>query len=60
MYDVHATILHLLGVDDKKLTFRHTGIDRRLTDVYGEVIPDLTSCQLSSLGREKLPENDQT
>ena len=30
-YDVHATILHLLGIDDKKLVFRHNGIDRRLT-----------------------------
>jgi hypothetical protein len=37
-YDVHATILHLLGIDHEKLTFRHNGIDRRLTDVHGEVI----------------------
>ena len=37
-YDVHATVLHLLGIDHKRLTFRHNGIDRRLTDVYGEVI----------------------
>jgi hypothetical protein len=37
-YDLHATILHLLGVDHTKLTFRHAGIDRRLTDVHGEVI----------------------
>ena len=37
-YDVHATVLHLLGVDHTKLTFRHNGIDRRLTDVHGEVI----------------------
>ena len=41
VYDIHATILHLLGIDDKKLIFRHNGIDRRLTDVYGEVIPAL-------------------
>ena len=34
-YDVHATVLHLLGIDHKKLTFRHNGIDRRLTDVHG-------------------------
>jgi hypothetical protein len=40
-YDVHATILHLLGIDHQKLTFRHNGIDRRLTDVHGEVIQDL-------------------
>ena len=37
-YDVHATILHLLGIDHTKLTYRHNGIDRRLTDVHGSVI----------------------
>ncbi len=37
-YDLHATILHLLGINHEKLTFRHNGIDRRLTDVHGEVI----------------------
>jgi hypothetical protein len=40
-YDVHATILHLLGIDHKRLTFRHNGIDRRLTDVHGAVIRPL-------------------
>jgi hypothetical protein len=40
-YDVHATILHLLGIDHEKLTFRHNGIDRRLTDVHGEVIREI-------------------
>jgi hypothetical protein len=40
-YDVHATILHLLGIDHEKLTFRHDGIDRRLTDQYGEVIDEI-------------------
>lgn len=38
VYDIHATILHLLGIDHEKLTFRHNGIDRRLTDVHGEII----------------------
>jgi hypothetical protein len=38
-YDVHATILHLLGIDHERLTFRHNGIDRRLTDVHGHVLP---------------------
>jgi len=38
---VHATILHQLGIDHTKLTFRHNGIDRRLTDVHGEVIEAL-------------------
>src|ERR1051325_565277 len=37
-YDIHATILHLLGIDHTKLTLRHNGADRRLTDVHGEVI----------------------
>ena len=40
-YDVHATVLHLLGIDHKRLTFRHNGIDRRLTDVHGNVIHEL-------------------
>jgi hypothetical protein len=40
-YDIHATILHLLGIDHEKLTFRHNGIDRRLTDVHGEVIKEI-------------------
>lgn len=37
-YDLYATILHLMGVDHEKLSVRHNGIDRRLTDVHGEVI----------------------
>jgi hypothetical protein len=41
VYDVHATVLHLLGIDHTKLTVRHDGIDRRLTDVHGHVIHDL-------------------
>ena len=41
--DLHATILHLLGIDHTKLTFRHNGIDRRLTDVHGDVISELFS-----------------
>ena len=40
-YDLHATILHLLGIDHTKLTFRHNGIDRRLTDVHGHVIKEV-------------------
>lgn len=40
-YDVHATILHLLGIDHEPLTFRHDGIDRRLTDVHGQVIHEI-------------------
>lgn len=37
-YDIHATLLHLMGMDHTKLTFRHNGVDRRLTDVHGEVV----------------------
>lgn len=40
-YDQHATLLHLLGIDHEQLTFRHNGIDRRLTDVHGEVIDEV-------------------
>ena len=40
-YDLHATILHLLGIDHTQLTFRHNGIDRRLTDVHGHVIKEV-------------------
>ena len=38
IYDLHATVLHLLGIDHKRLTFYHNGIQRRLTDVPGEVV----------------------
>ena len=41
VYDIHATVLHLLGIDHTKLTFRNNGIDRRLTDVHGHVIEGL-------------------
>lgn len=40
-YDLHATILHLMGVDHTKLTFRTSGVDRRLTDVHGHVISEV-------------------
>ncbi len=40
-YDLHATVLHLLGIDHEQLTFRHNGIDRRLTDVHGHVIREI-------------------
>jgi uncharacterized protein (DUF1501 family) len=40
-HDFHATVLHLLGINHEKLTFRHDGADRRLTDVHGEVIHDV-------------------
>ena len=38
IYDFHATVLHLLGLNHEKLTFYHNGIKRRLTDVHGHVI----------------------
>jgi Protein of unknown function (DUF1501) len=40
-YELHATILHLLGLDHEKLTFYHNGIQRRLTNVHGKVVHDL-------------------
>ena len=40
-HDFHATILHLLGMDHEKLSLRHNGIDRRLTDVHGRVIREI-------------------
>jgi hypothetical protein len=43
VYDVHATMLHLLGIDHTKLTIRHNGSDRRLTDVHGHVIEAIVS-----------------
>lgn len=43
VYDFHATILHLLGIDHERLTFYHNGIRRRLTDVHGHVIDELLS-----------------
>ena len=41
LHDFHATILHLLGLDHEKLTYRHDGRDYRLTDVYGNVVTDI-------------------
>jgi hypothetical protein len=41
VHDFHATILHLLGLDHEKLTYRHAGRDFRLTDVYGKVVQDI-------------------
>ena len=41
IHDVHATLLHLLGIDHEKLTHRHAGRDFRLTDVFGNVAKDI-------------------
>ena len=38
VHDLHATLLHLLGFDHERLTYRYAGRDFRLTDVYGEVV----------------------
>jgi len=40
-YDIHATILHLMGIDHEKLSVRHDGTNRRLTDVHGHVIKEI-------------------
>jgi len=41
--DLHATVLHQLGVDHRRLTFRSQGRDFRLTDVAGRVVPEILS-----------------
>ncbi len=42
-YDLHATVLHLLGIDHTRLSVRQNGIDRRLTDVHGHVVREILS-----------------
>jgi uncharacterized protein (DUF1501 family) len=41
IYDLHATVLHLMGLDHERLSYYHNGIERRLTDVHGKVIHDI-------------------
>jgi uncharacterized protein (DUF1501 family) len=41
VHDLHATILHLMGIDHEKLTYRYAGRDFRLTDVYGDVVREV-------------------
>jgi arylsulfatase A-like enzyme len=41
VHDLHATVLHLLGLDHEKLTYRYAGRDFRLTDVHGRVVSDI-------------------
>ena len=41
VHDLHATMLHLMGIDHKRLTFRHQGRDFRLTDIAGELVKDI-------------------
>jgi hypothetical protein len=41
VHDLHATVLHLLGIDHERLTYRYSGRDYRLTDVYGRVVKDI-------------------
>jgi hypothetical protein len=41
IYDLHATILHLLGGDHERVSCYHDGVERRLTEVHGEVIKDV-------------------
>src|SRR5262249_1479833 len=41
VHDLHATMLHLMGLDHEKLTFRHAGRDYRLTDVHGRVVEEI-------------------
>ena len=39
--DLHATVMHLMGIDHEQLTVRHDSIDRRLTDVHGHVLHEM-------------------
>ena len=41
VHDLHATMLHLLGLDHRQLTYRYAGRDFRLTDVHGRVVQDV-------------------
>ena len=41
VHDLHATVLHLMGLDHTQLTYRYSGRDFRLTDVAGNVIKDI-------------------
>jgi hypothetical protein len=41
IHDLHATMLHLLGLDHEQLTFRYGGRDYRLTDVHGKVVKEI-------------------
>jgi hypothetical protein len=41
IHDLHATMLHLLGLDHTRLTWRNVGRDFRLTDVYGSVVKEI-------------------
>ena len=42
-HDIHASMLHLLGMDHKRLTYHFNGRNMRLTDVHGELIPQITA-----------------
>lgn len=41
IHDLHVMVLHLLGLDHEKLSYRYAGRDFRLTDVYGNVVRDV-------------------
>jgi len=41
VHDLHATILHIMGIDHTRLTYRYSGRDFRLTDVHGKVIQEI-------------------
>ena len=41
IHDLHATILHIMGLNHESLTYRHGGRDYRLTDVYGNVVKNV-------------------
>ena len=50
VHDLHATILHLLGLDHERLTYHHAGRDFRLTDVHGSVVTGLLAAARTGSG----------
>ena len=52
VHDLHATLLHLMGFDHEKLTFRHAGRDFRLTDVRGHVVHEMCLMETVELTRD--------
>jgi len=55
IHDWHATMLHLLGLDHERLTYRYAGRDFRLTDVHGEVAKKSSRVEDATRGRPVLP-----
>ena len=53
IHDWHATVLHLLGLDHERLTYKYAGRDFRLTDVYGTVAKEIIASPRFQRGRSR-------